>query len=165
MQKQKNQPCFTINLNSKVFCLLFYKKVRRTVEDACPYRKKSKVRLPKTSNSKVFCRFHTKRSVTPPLKQKNQPCFTINLNSKVFCPLFYKKVRRLLYIRSKSRKTNSDTTITLAQKFFVFFLQKWKVDFSTMFKQKNQPCFTINLNSKVFCLLFFKKVWCFFTKK
>lgn len=55
MNKQKNQPCFTINLNSKVFCLLFYKKVRRTVEDACPYRKKSKVRLPKTSNSKVFC--------------------------------------------------------------------------------------------------------------
>ena len=57
-------------------------------------------------------------------KQKNQPCFTINLNSKVFCLLFYKKVRRLLYIRSKSRTTNSDTTITLSQKFFAYFFTK-----------------------------------------
>ena len=57
-------------------------------------------------------------------KQKNQPCFTINLNSKVFCLLFFKKVRRLLYIRSKSRKTNYDTTITLAQKIFAYFFTK-----------------------------------------
>ena len=57
-------------------------------------------------------------------KQKSQPCFIINLNSKVFCPLFYKKARRLLYIRSKSRTTNSDNTITLAQKFFAYFFTK-----------------------------------------
>ncbi len=57
-------------------------------------------------------------------KQKNQPRFNLYLNSKVSCLLFFKKERRLLYIRSKSRKTNSYTTITLAQKFFAYFFTK-----------------------------------------
>ena len=82
---------------------------------------------------KLFAFFFQKsRLVSPPHKQKNQPCFTINLNSKVFCPLFHKKVRSLLYIRSKSRTTNSDTTITIAQKFFFYFFFK-KVGYSAFF--------------------------------
>ena len=55
------------------------------------------------------------------------------------CLLFHKKERVDFPAIRKSRTTNPDTTITIAQKFFVFFLQKRKVDFSTMFKQENQP--------------------------
>ena len=47
MNKQKNQPCFTINLNSKVFCPLFYKKVRRTANGRLSLQKEVKSASPK----------------------------------------------------------------------------------------------------------------------
>ena len=58
------------------------------------------------------------------LMQKNKHRFNLHSISKVFCLLFYKTVRSLIYIRSKSRKTNSDTTMTLSQKFFAYFFSK-----------------------------------------
>ena len=57
-------------------------------------------------------------------KQKNQPCFTINLNSKVFCR-FYTKGRLL---RRSSRKTNLVLIFTPTQKFFAYFFQKSAAD-------------------------------------
>ena len=57
-------------------------------------------------------------------KQNNQPRHCNQPSLKVFCLLFYKKVRSLLYIRRKSRKTNLDIAINPAQKFFAYFFTK-----------------------------------------
>ncbi len=42
-------------------------------------------------------------------------------------------------MQSNRRINNPRYYKTIAQKFFAYFLQKRKVDFSTMFKQENQP--------------------------
>ena len=71
-----------------------------------------------------------------------------------FLPTFFYKKGRLL--RRSSRKTNFVLIFTLTQKFFAYFFTKRSV--TPPLKQKNQLCFNLYPNTKVFCLLFYKKV-------
>ena len=74
MQKQKNQPCFNFILNSKVFCLLFSSKQKKTL---CPQR---------VPVSKVFFAYFFSSQAEKPTLFKLLP-----LTQKFFCLLFLQK--------------------------------------------------------------------------